>query len=83
MEGLGTLLVCFPLTHPRIVSLQKFIETDPSPRKDATVIQVKEGQEPASFKALFPAWDDALFEVQTSVRTPQHVGVVPPSVYSL
>ncbi|XP_043235467.1 gelsolin, cytoplasmic-like isoform X3 [Amphibalanus amphitrite] len=41
---------------------KKFVETDPSPRKDATVIQVKEGNEPASFKALFPSWNDSLFE---------------------
>ena len=51
--------------------LQKFVQTDPSPREDATVIQVKEGNEPASFKALFPSWDDSLFEVPaSSVRTP-------------
>ena len=67
------MLVCvFPYcSHVFVGPLQKFIETDPSPRKDATVIQVKEGNEPASFKALFPSWDDALFEVPTSgVRTP-------------
>ena len=49
---------------------QKFVQTDPSPRRDATVIQVKEGSEPASFKALFPSWDDNLFEVPDSVRAP-------------
>ncbi|XP_037093391.1 gelsolin, cytoplasmic-like isoform X3 [Pollicipes pollicipes] len=47
---------------------KKFVQTDPSPRSDATVIQVKEGNEPAAFKALFPSWDDAFFEVPSDNR---------------
>jgi len=49
---------------------KKFVETDPSPRHDATVIQVKENQEPAGFKALFPAWDDTFFEVPKTENRP-------------
>lgn len=53
-------------------SAKKFIETDPSPRHDAVVIQVKEGSEPAAFKALFPSWDDALFEVPEQTTRPKY-----------
>lgn len=47
------------------VSLQLYIRTDPSARSEETVpiIKVHQGHEPRSFKRLFPAWEDSIWEV--------------------
>lgn len=44
---------------------QLYIRTDPSARSEETVpiIKVHQGHEPRSFKRLFPAWEDSIWEV--------------------
>jgi len=45
---------------------KEYLRTDPSYRSEETVplIQVSQGGEPRSFKRLFPAWNDFLWEVR-------------------
>lgn len=46
-----------------------YVRTDPSERSEETVpiIKVRQGHEPRSFKRLFPAWNDKLWEVSQHV----------------
>ncbi|GAB0094218.1 Gelsolin [Sergentomyia squamirostris] len=43
---------------------KQYIRTDPTDRSEETVpiIKIHQGKEPRSFKRLFPAWDDDLWE---------------------
>lgn len=45
---------------------KQYIRTDPSERNEDTVpiVILKQGEEPRSFKRLFPAWDDGHWEVR-------------------
>ncbi|XP_037922768.1 gelsolin isoform X3 [Hermetia illucens] len=47
---------------------KQYIRTDPSERSEETVplVKIQQGNEPRSFKRLFPAWDD---DVWTSIPT--------------
>ena len=54
-------------------AFQKYVQADMTVREDTTVIRVPEAQEPPSFKALFPTWDDNLFQVRVTQCTQQSV----------
>lgn len=45
---------------------KQYVQTDPSDRSEETtpLITVHQGAEPRSFKRLFPAWNDFLWEVR-------------------
>ncbi|KAL3075196.1 hypothetical protein niasHS_013419 [Heterodera schachtii] len=44
---------------------KKYLDTDAMPRhKKATVEVIWQGQEPPTFKKMFPSWDDKLFANQ-------------------
>lgn len=45
--------------------VQLYIRKDPSERSEETVpvIKIHQGHEPRSFKRLFPAWEDSIWEV--------------------
>ncbi|XP_043231957.1 gelsolin, cytoplasmic-like [Amphibalanus amphitrite] len=44
----------------------KYVKSDMTIREDTTVIRVPEAREPPSFKALFPSWDDNMFEKRSA-----------------
>uniref|UniRef100_U5ETK7 Putative gelsolin n=1 Tax=Corethrella appendiculata TaxID=1370023 RepID=U5ETK7_9DIPT len=46
---------------------KQYIITDPSDRSEETVpiIILKQGEEPRSFKRIFPSWDDQMWEVSS------------------
>ncbi|XP_065073533.1 gelsolin isoform X3 [Ochlerotatus camptorhynchus] len=50
---------------------KQYIRTDPSERNEDTVpiVVLKQGEEPRSFKRLFPAWDDGHWESQPSYES--------------
>ncbi|XP_055532240.1 gelsolin, cytoplasmic-like isoform X2 [Wyeomyia smithii] len=50
---------------------KQYIRTDPSERNEDTVpiVILKQGDEPRSFKRLFPSWDDSHWESQSSYET--------------
>ncbi|XP_039432535.1 gelsolin, cytoplasmic isoform X1 [Culex pipiens pallens] len=50
---------------------KQYIRTDPSERSEDTVpiVILKQGDEPRSFKRLFPAWDDGHWESQASYES--------------
>ncbi|XP_055624818.1 gelsolin-like isoform X2 [Toxorhynchites rutilus septentrionalis] len=55
---------------------KQYIRTDPSDRNEDTVpiVVLKQGDEPRSFKRLFPVWEDAHWELQPSYESiRQHI----------
>lgn len=55
----------YVINFPDLYVFQKYLETDPSPRSaDLTLIfTVKQGEEPASFKSIFPSWNPDMWDV--------------------
>lgn len=60
---------CYDTNNFNVLYLQLYIRTDPSERSEETVpiIKIHQGHEPRSFKRLFPAWEDSIWEVSRGI----------------
>ena len=59
-------LPCSDCLTTAVPLFQDYLKLSPVHRHRATIIQIKQNEEPAGFTTLFPEWDEDYWQVQKS-----------------